>query len=500
MGIKRWAAGILARNVARKIYREAAQAVESQEKTFRDLLSRAAGTQFGREHAFASIRSHADFCKAVPVRDYEQAKRFFDMIYQGVPDVCWPGKPLYLAKTSGTTSGSKYIPITRESIRFQIKAARDALLLYIHHTGKSQFLDGKMIFLSGSPEVEPNAHGIPVGRLSGIVNHFVPGYLTKNRMPSYATNCIEEWEEKVDAIVQETKDADMRLISGIPPWVQMYFERLEAMTGKKPLEQWPNLHLFVQGGVEFAPYRGIFDPYFKDKVDVLEVFPASEGFFAIQDKPNGEGLLLNLGHGIFYEFIPLEEYGKENARRLTLGQVELGVQYALVVSTNAGLWAYDIGDTVKFVSLDPPRIKVSGRVKHFISAFGEHVIGEEVSQAMVLACAEHGCEVREFTVAPMVLEKKGDSYHEWLVEFETLPANLDAFAHFLDFQVRKLNAYYDDLREGGMLRNAVVTPLVLNASREYMKSVGKLGGQNKFPKLSNNRSIADQLYPYIRRF
>lgn len=454
-------------------------------------------TQFGADHEFHKVNSPADFQAMVPVRNYENARKYFDAVRDGKAGVLWPGKPLYLAKTSGTTSGAKYIPITKESIKEQIKAARDGLMFYMHNSKNSAFLDGKMMFLSGSPVLETNEFGMKVGRLSGIVNHFVPSYLTRNRVPSYETNCIEEWEEKVDRILDEVLGEDLRLISGIPPWVQMFFERLEERTGKKPLEQWPNLHLFAQGGVDYSPYEPVFKDFFHDKVDIVEMFPASEGFFALQDKLENEGLLINLDYGIFYEFIPMEEYGKENPRRLTLTEVELDVQYALVVTTNAGLWAYDIGDTVKFISKEPYRLKVTGRVKHFISAFGEHVISEEVNKVMIRACEISGGNINEFTVAPCIIEGKGNSYHEWFVEFNKTPENLEIFAQTLDELLRKQNSYYDDLRVGNMLRPAVIRLLSVNATREYMRSIGKLGGQNKFPRLSNNRTVADGLKPYI---
>jgi hypothetical protein len=497
MGLKRWIAERWAHSRAKAIRRVHENAVASQHRTLKHLLYKAANTRFGKDHDFANIKSPADFRARVPVRDYEAGRDYYDSARRGEPDVLWPGKPLYLAKTSGTTSGAKFIPITRDSIRYHIKGARDALLLYIHETGNSAFLDGRMMFLSGSPVLDTNEHGIRIGRLSGIVNHFVPGYLRRNQVPTFETNCIEVWEEKVDKILDETINEDMRLISGIPPWVQMYFERLEERTGKKPLEQWPNLRVFAQGGVDFSPYEGVFRNFFEDKVDIIELFPASEGFFALQDKTPSEGLLLNLAYGMYYEFIPMEEYHNENPKRIGLEDVELDKQYALLVSSNAGLWAYNIGDTVKFVSKSPYRLKVTGRVKHFISAFGEHVIVEEVNQAMIAACQKHNAEVVEFTVAPMLMEGEGNSFHEWLVEFSIAPQDMAAFSETIDREMRRLNSYYDDLRDGKMLKPAAIRKIKLNATREYMRSIGKLGGQNKFPRLSNNRKIADWLQDYV---
>ena len=499
MSIKRKIAEIWSARRQKAIYKIHLDPVGSQHRTLMSLVRKATNTQFGKAHGFVAINSPRDFRSRVPVRDYEAAGEYFLAIQRGVANVMWPGKPAYLAKTSGTTSGAKYIPISKESIKFQILGARDALMMYIKSSGNSSFLDGNMIFLSGSPVLEKNEFGMNVGRLSGIVNHYVPGYLKRNQVPKFDTNCIEIWEEKIEKVLDETIPKDMRLISGIPPWVQMYFERLYERTGKTPLQQWPNLSIFAQGGVDFTPYAPVFKNFFEGKVDIVETFPASEGFFAFQDTLENQGLLLNLDFGIYYEFIPLEEYGSEEPRRLGLEDVELDQQYALVVSTNAGLWAYDIGDTVKFVSLKPHRIKVTGRVKHFSSAFGEHVISEEVNKAMVAACRLHKAEITEFTVAPMVLPGEGESYHDWYIEFERRPEDLEAFRETLDQEVRKLNTYYDDLRKGAMLKSANMQILERNATREYMRSQGKLGGQNKFPRLSNNRKIADWLLEYVKQ-
>lgn len=497
MGLKKWIGKQWAALRWRAIQKEARLAWELQQKTFASLITEGRKTAFGEAHDFDQIQSIADFQARVPVRTYEQAKSWFDRIYNGEESVTWPGRPDYLAKTSGTTAGAKYIPLTRISLRKQIQGARDALLTYMALSGRADFLDGKMMFLSGSPEIEGNPHGLKTGRLSGIVNHFVPSYLTRNRVPSYEANIIEDWEAKVRKIVGEVAPEDLRLISGIPPWVQMFFEELQAQTGQQPLEAWPNLQLFVQGGVDYRPYAPIFEAYFEGKVDVLELFPASEGFFAFQTDRDDPGLMIMPDYGIFYEFIPLDQYGQPDAKRLTLNEVELDKQYALIISTNAGLWAYDIGDTVKFTSLDPWKIRVSGRVKHFISAFGEHVISEEVNQAMLAAVAATGASFQEFTVAPFIQPEKGASAHEWLIEFLELPADLDTFTRTLDQAVREQNPYYDDLRAGNILREAIVRPLSVNASRAYMKDQGKLGGQNKFPRLSNDRKIADALYKHL---
>ncbi len=467
-------------------------ALEDQQKIFQELLKTGSKTIFGTDHKMGEVKTYDDFKQAVPIRDYEQYKPYIEQIKQGKHNVLWKGQPIYFAKTSGTTSGIKYIPISNDSIPNHINTARNALLCYMAESGNNKFADGKMIFLSGSPELE-RIGGIPTGRLSGIVNHHIPKYLRTNQLPTYETNCIEEWENKLDKIVEETMNQDMTLISGIPPWVQMYFDRLMQLTEKNIKDLFPNFSLLVHGGVNFEPYKAkLFDSIGK-KIDTIETFPASEGFFAFQDSQKEEGLLLNTNSGIFFEFIPAVEIHNENPTRLSLKDVKAGENYALIINNNAGLWGYNIGDTVKFLSINPFRIVVTGRIKHFISAFGEHVIGEEVEYSLMKAAEEEGVRITEFTVAPMI-QKDGDkSFHEWFVEFEKVPGNLQEFAVKVDNNLRKKNIYYDDLITGNILRQLKIKPVQKNGFIEYMKSVGKLGGQNKVPRLSNDREVADEL-------
>ncbi|MFL9837788.1 GH3 auxin-responsive promoter family protein [Flavobacterium sp. ST-75] len=492
MSIKSFAAKLFAKKIYSDTQKWVQNPVETQQKVLEMLIAKAAQTNFGKDHHFEGIRSHVDFAKHVPVRDYEDLKPYVEKVVKGEENVLWPGKPLYFAKTSGTTSGAKYIPLTKESMPYHIEAARNAILHYIHETGKSEFVDGKMIFLQGSPELEEK-NGIKFGRLSGIVAHFVPAYLQRNRMPSWETNCIEDWEQKVDAIVEETYNENMSVISGIPSWVQMYFERLEKKGHKKVGEIFKNFSLFIYGGVNYEPYRAKFENLIGRKVDSIELFPASEGFFAYQDKQNEKGMLLLLNSGIFYEFIKADDFFSEHPKRYTIGEVELGINYVLIISTNAGLWGYNIGDTIQFTSTKPYRVIVSGRIKHYISAFGEHVIGNEVESALKEAMEGTNIRVNEFTVAPQINPEKGLPYHEWFIEFEKEPANMDAFSLAIDKAMRKQNVYYDDLISGNILRTVVITKVGKNGFREYMKSIGKLGGQNKLPRLSNDRKIADAL-------
>jgi len=490
---------LLARPFANYIYNKISKGMETavpdQQNIFKSLIKSAKDTQFGKDNGFETIQSYDDFKKKVPIRDYEQIKPYIEKIKEGKQNVLWKGKPIYFAKTSGTTSGIKYIPITKDSIPNHINSARDALLCYIAQTGNTEFTKGKMIFLSGSPELD-RMGGVPTGRLSGIVNHHVPGYLRSNQLPTYETNCIEDWETKLDKIVDETIHQNMTLISGIPPWMQMYFDRLIEKSGKKVGQLFPQFSVMVQGGVNFEPYKAKLYESIGRKIDCIELFPASEGFFAFQDSQGEAGLLLNTNSGIFYEFVPAAEIFNEHPTRLSLTDVKVGENYALIISNNAGLWAYNIGDTVKFVSTKPYRLMVSGRIKHYISAFGEHVIGEEVEYALMKAASEEEAKIIEFTVAPMIEQGKGKSYHEWFIEFEKTPQNMNVFAEKIDDNLREKNVYYDDLISGNILQKLKITQVRKNGFIDYMKSIGKLGGQNKLPRLSNDRKIAVELQPY----
>lgn len=496
MNLKSLLARPFANYIHNKTQKSILTAVEDQDAILKYLLKNGKQTDFGKDHQLANVSSHEAFIQAVPIRDYEQMKPYIEKVKEGKHNVLWKGKPIYLAKTSGTTSGVKYIPITKESIPNHINTARNALLCYMSETGNAAFANGKMIFLSGSPELERVAD-IPTGRLSGIVNHHIPSYLRSNQLPSYETNCIEDWETKLDAIVAETLNKNMTLISGIPPWMQMYFDRLIEKTGKKIGDLFPNFSLMVQGGVNFEPYQSKLFESIGKKIDTIELFPASEGFFAFQDTQNEPGLLLNTNSGIYFEFVPAAEIFNEHPTRLNLKEVKLGENYALIINSNAGLWGYNLGDTVKFVSLAPYRIIVTGRIKHFISAFGEHVIGEEVEAALLKTTAQLGGVVTEFTVAPMIQQGQGKSYHEWFIEFEKMPENMVNFAELLDQQLREKNVYYDDLIRGSILQKLIISPIQKNGFIDYMKSIGKLGGQNKVPRLSNDRLIATDLQAFL---
>ena len=496
MSAKSLAAKLYARLVYKGIQRDAVHAVQSQDEVMRALLHKAKSTAFGTDHRFADVGNYNEWKDSMPVIDYEGILPYIERAKAGERDVLWPGVPKYFCKTSGTTSGTKYIPLTNDSMPNHIGTARNALLSYIAETGRSEFTSGKMIFLQGSPKMDRLPSGIPYGRLSGIVANHVPAYLQKNRLPSYNTNCIEDWEEKVNRIAEETLNERMTLISGIPNWVQMYFELLLKKSGKQSIrEVFPDFDLFVYGGVNFEPYRARFEQLIGNRIPIIELYPASEGFLAFQDSQEADGLLLNTNSGIFFEFIPADEYFNDQPTRLSLRDVKVGVNYALVLSNNAGLWSYSIGDTVKFTSLEPPRIKVTGRIKHFTSAFGEHVIAEEVEGAMTEVCESLGVRVNEFHVSPMVAPINGLPYHEWFIETDgEVSGDLQKrMAEMLDASMQGRNIYYRDLIQGSVLRGAVVTCVRKGAFNDYMRSLGKLGGQNKVPRLANDREIADRL-------
>lgn len=476
-----------------QINKWASKPLEAQQRVFEDLINQAKDTEFGKEHDFKSIKNYKDFAERVPIRDYEDFKPYIEKAVAGEENILWPGKPQYFAKTSGTTSGAKYIPLSKESLQEHLKGTKDAILNYIEETGEKAFVNGKMMFLQGSPKLEME-NGIPHGRLSGIVAHYVPNYLQKNRLPSMKTNKIEDWETKVDKIIEETINEDMTLISGIPSWVQMYFERLVEKTGKPVGEIFPNFELFIYGGVNYEPYRSKFEDLIGRKIDSIELYPASEGFLAFQDRQNAKDMLLLLDSGIFYEFIPVDSFGTKNEKRLTIGEVKIGVNYVIILSTTAGLWGYNLGDTIQFTSLKPYRVIVTGRLSHFISAFGEHVIGKEVDQAMQEAQAQLNFSLTEYTVAPQVNPANGElPYHEWFIEFDNQPENLDKLASILDKEMQNQNSYYFDLINGKILQPLKITVLPKGAFINYMRNRGKLGGQNKVPRLANDRTIADEL-------
>lgn len=485
-----------ARYVAAQTKRWSNSAVQDQQICLNTLIKQASNTNFGKSHSFESIKNQNDFIKNVPLRSYEDFQPWLEKIFDGESHVLWPGRPIYFAKSSGTTAGAKYIPISRDSIAHHFFSAQTASLLYMEQTGAYKMMDSRMLFLSGSPILKSES-GVPTGRLSGIVNHHIPNYLSKNKLPDYQTNCIKKWEEKLDEIVEQSLTLDLSLIGGIPPWVQMYFDKLIEKSGQSISELFPNLKLLVHGGVNFKPYEKRLIESTGKPIDMVETYPASEGFFAFQDNYKEEGLLLNTKAGIYFEFVPLEQISSKNPDRLTIKDVELKKQYALVISTNAGLWSYIVGDTICFTSLNPFRIKVSGRINHFLSAFGEHVIAQEVENAIVNACKHFNTSIEEFTVAPKMAEENELPYHEWVIASSDNDFNKKRFADFLDSEMCLQNIYYKDLIEGNVLQKLKIRWTNSTAFHRAMDEQGKLGGQNKSPRLMNNRLFIDLLLKYI---
>jgi len=497
MKVLRSGAKLVAKFHGRRFRSWEKESVRHQHKVFKSLIAKGKNTAFGKEHNFADINNYDDYKKLVPIREYEDYKPYIDRIIKGEKNVLWPSKTLYFAKSSGTVSGAKYLPISSDSIHNHISCARLGLLMYIYKTGKTNFLDGKLMFVSGSPKLEETGE-ILSGRLSGISNHHVPGFLKKNQLPSYETNCIEAWEEKLDAIIKETRDQNLTFISGIPSWVEMYFDRLLDKTGKATVSDvFPGLSLYMHGGVNFEPYKTRFRQLLGKDIDYLDTYPASEGFVGLQDEFPGEGILLIPDEGIFFEFIPADKFEEPDAPRLSLGEVETGVNYVVIINNNAGIWGYSLGDTIKFISKDPYRLKVTGRIKQYTSAFGEHVIAEEAESAITEACQKTGAKIKEFTVAPLVSNPDGRPCHEWFVEFTRRPPSLEEFKNTLDNLMQEKNSYYSDLVKGGILQQLIIRPVKKNSFLEYMKSIGKLGGQNKTPHLKNDRSAAEFLQDYL---
>ena len=467
----------------------------TQKKVLKNLISKAKDTSFGKDHNFEKIKSYKDFVLNTEIKDYEGLKPYIKRVLSGEKNVLWPGKPMYFAKTSGTTSGVKYIPISKDSMPTHTKGSRDAIFHYIKETGKTAFLNKKVIFLQGSPVLE-KINGIKTGRLSGIIAHVTPRYLKANIMPSWETNCIEDWEKKVNEISKETIKEDMAVIGGIPPWVQMYFEALKEVGNKDVVSEiFPNFNLFVYGGVNFEPYKKNFQKLIGKEIDSIEYYPASEGFFAYQNAQKSKGLLLCLNSGIYYEFIELSEMKRKHPIRHNVATVRTGVNYVLIISSSAGLWAYNTGDTIAFISLSPHKIIVTGRYEHFISAFGEHVIGSEVEGALKEAMKFSELSINEFTVAPKINPEEGLPCHEWWIEFDVLPTKkeIGQFAKKLDQYLRIRNAYYKDLIDGKVLKELEIVVVKKDAFKNYMKQIGKLGGQNKLPRLSNDRKIVEEI-------
>jgi len=483
---------ILAQKQYKKSSLMQASAIKDQSVVLKTILKRGARSLFARDLNLSKKTTYHKFKQNTPITDYEYIKPYVRKISEGKKNVLTQGAPAYFAITSGTTSGTKYIPLTKEMMSFQTQAIKELLLLYAYQANSYIISNVGMMFIQGSPELK-YFNQIPYAKLSGIAARHIPFFLKKNRYPSMKTNCISNWSEKISKIVEETHNKDMSIIGGIPPWVLTYFESLLNYTNKKNvLDVFPNLKLYIHGGTCFDSYRDSF-LNFCGNIDTLEVYPASEGFFAYQNILQEQGLLLLTNHGVFYEFIKLEDYKKGGRGRICLEDVVKDVDYVMIVSTIAGLWAYNTGDTVRFVSTKPYKILFSGRESQFCSAFGEHVIEKEVQLALKKTIELVGGSVAEFSVCPCVLERPKLSHHIWFVEFIKKPSNLNLFTKTLNEELENQNIYYKDLIVSGVIGPLKVFCVKKGGFNEYMKSIGKFGGQNKCPHLSNDTKIGDFL-------
>jgi len=484
-----------AKQIASKLRREEQDSLVIQNKIFNQLIAKARNTKFGKAYEFKSIKNYRDFKEKVPLLNYIDLEKYIKLIQQGEQDVLWPGAPKYFVGTSGTTSGIKYIPLTRESMPYHFTSARDATFSYCAEHKLLDIFDGKMIFLSGSPELYRKGC-INTGRLSGIMNREIPKWIRANQIPTYKTNCISDWEEKIIRIVRESVDENMTMISGITPWIIMYAEYLLDYSGKTSLKElFPNLRLIIHGGVNFQPYQNKLKRIAGNGIKFLETYPASEGFIAAQTTDNQE-LRLNINGGIFFEFIDSKHLDSPS-KRVSLADVEVGKDYAIILNNNAGFFSYILGDTVEFTGTDPYMLKVTGRINQFISAFGEHIVVSEVERAIVNTTKTTGVRVNEFCVAPNISAfDKQKAYHEWYIEFEDQNINVENFSRALDKEMQLINFHYRDLVNGKVIAPLVIRSIQKNGFRQYMESIGKLGGQNKMPKLNNTRIHANKLQPY----
>jgi hypothetical protein len=477
--------------------------IDTQQQVFNDLISSAQYTEYGKQYDFQHFNNIADFKKNVPINDYDSLKPFIQRILEGEQNILWPSPISWFAKSSGTTSDkSKFIPISKESLDDNhFKAGKDTLALYLRQFPQSGFLSGKCLVIGGSHQVNQlNAESF-YGDLSAVMLQNMPlaGHFV--RTPDLSIALMNEWEQKIEMMAHTTIHEKVTYIAGVPTWTIVLIKRLFEIAGTNDLHDiWPDLELYIHGGVSFKPYREQFRSFFpKGDIHYQETYNASEGFFAVQDDLSNEGMLLLLNHGIYYEFMPMEEYGKEDARTLSLKEVELNKNYALIISTNCGLWRYTLGDTVQFTSLNPYRIKVSGRLKHFINAFGEEVIVDNSDQAIAEACRQTGAIVNDYTAAPVYMTGNENGAHEWIIEFENLPVPLEKFVTILDLSLQQINSDYEAKRHKDIaLRMPIIHLMPKDGFKHWLKDKGKLGGQHKVPRLSNERNYLNEMLPYTK--
>lgn len=472
--------------------------IDVQADELRKILTMAVETEFGQAHAFSSISTRDDFRKRVPLQDYDSLKPYIDRHREGNANILWPTPIRWFAKSSGTTSDrSKFIPVSQEALEAcHFKGGKDMLGIYCQNNPDTQLFSGKGLSIGGSHQVDEVNQDVYYGDLSAVLLQNLPLWTELYRTPKLEVALMDEWEAKLAEMVRITVQQDITNIQGVPSWTLVLMQKALEMTGKDSiLDVWPNLEVFFHGAVSFLPYRKQFDALMGNgTIRYMETYNASEGFFAMQDKPGSDELLLMLDYGIYYEFIPMEEWDNEEPQTLLLEEVELGRNYALVISTNAGLWRYRIGDTVMFTSLSPHRIRITGRTKHFINAFGEEVIIDNAEQALQVACERSNALVRDYTAGPFYLEGKAKGRHEWLIEFAKEPTDLGFFTESLDTALRAINSDYDAKRYRDMvLEQPLVRSVTQGTFYEWLRTKGKLGGQHKVPRLSNDRKYLDEI-------
>lgn len=471
--------------------------VTAQREVLQDIVTSAQYTQYGHQHQFSKLFSVRDFKNTVPVCEYDDLKPWIERMMNGEENVLWPTPVNWFAKSSGTTSDkSKFIPVSEESLKEgHYKAAKDVLTLYYNNFPSSDLLTGKGLVIGGSHNVHQLNDEIQYGDLSAVLMQNAPFWANWIRTPSLNIALMDEWESKIEKLAENTIKEPVTSISGVPTWTLVLFRRILELTGKQSIsEVWPQMELYLHGGVSFVPYREQFEQIIGKPINYLEMYNASEGFFAAQDEPGADGMLLFTDHGIFYEFMPLEEYGKKFPNTVGLNKVEIGKNYAPLISTNGGLWRYIVGDTIQFTSLEPFRIKVSGRLKHFINAFGEELIVDNTDKAIAIACEQTGAVVNDYTAAPVYFTHDSTGAHEWLIEFEHLPVGLNDFVYELDTALKNLNSDYEAKRHKNIaLRLPFVKPVAKGTFNAWLHSKGKLGGQHKIPRLSNERTFLEEI-------
>ncbi|MES2480206.1 MAG: GH3 auxin-responsive promoter family protein [Bacteroidota bacterium] len=478
--------------------------IDTQKRVFNDLISSAQFTEYGKKYNFQHINSIVEYQKTVPLNNYDSLKPYIQRILEGQQNILWPSEITWFAKSSGTTSDkSKFIPVSKEALDDNhYKSGKDAIALYLSRFPESKITSGKCLVIGGSHQLNQLSEDTFYGDLSAVMMQNMPWTGQFLRTPDLSIALMEEWEEKIEMIAQSTIHENVTFITGVPTWTIVLFKRILEITGaKNMLEVWPNLELYLHGGVSFKPYKEQFKKYIpSEDMHYIDSYNASEGFFASQDSPDNEGMLLFLNHGIFYEFIPMDEFTKKDPVVLTLKEVKLNTNYALVISTNTGLWRYIIGDTIQFTSLAPFRIKITGRTTFFLNAFGEEVIVDNADNAIAEACKKTGAVVNDYSAAPVYMTDTSNGAHEWVIEFEQLPCPLETFVLEMDNALKSINSDYEAKRHKDIaLRMPIVHIMPKGGFSAWLKDKNKLGGQHKVPRLSNDRKLLEELLPFTKK-